>query len=76
MDFIRLDRYYSSPSYMDKLGETKVSVIQMKNETLNGSKKWKDTMREVVENPIAYLEQYHKRCNSESRLAEDKKMLG
>ena len=29
MDSMRLDRYYSSPSYLDKLGDTKVFVIQM-----------------------------------------------
>jgi len=39
MDSIRLDRYYSSPSYMDKLGDTKVYVIPRKNATLNGSQK-------------------------------------
>ena len=37
MDSIRLDRYYSSPSYVDKLGDTKVFVIPKKNATLNGS---------------------------------------
>ena len=52
MDSIRLDRYYSSPSYMDKLGGTKVFVIPKKNATLNGSQKWKDTMKEFVEHPI------------------------
>ena len=31
MDSIRLDRYYSSPSYVDKLGDTKVFVIPKKN---------------------------------------------
>ena len=76
MDSIRLDRYYSSPSYMDKLGETKVFVIPKKNATLNGSQKWKGTMKEFVENTIPYLEQYHQRSNSESGFAADKKMLG
>ena len=70
------DRYYSSPSYMDKLGSTKVYIIPEKNSTLNGSKKWKDTMREFVENTIPYLEEYHQRSNSESGFATDKKMLG
>ena len=50
MDSIRLDRYHSSPSYMGKLGDTKVFVIPKKNATLNGSKKWKDSMRDFVEN--------------------------
>ena len=76
MDSIRLDRYYSSPSYMDELGDTKVFVMPKKNATLNGSKKWKETMKEFVENTIPYLEQYHQRSNSESGFAADKKMLG
>ena len=76
MDSIRLDRYYSSPSYMDKLGGTKVFVIPRKNATLNGSQKWKDTMKEFVENTMPYLEQYHQRSNSESGFAADKKMFG
>ena len=76
MDSIRLDRYYSSPSYLDKLGDTKVFVIPKRNATLNGSRKWKDTMRDFVLNTIPYLEQYHQRSNSESGFAADKKMLG
>ena len=52
MDSIRLDRYYSFPSYMDSLGTTKVYIMSKKNSTLNGSKKWKDTMKEFVENII------------------------
>ena len=76
MDSIRLDRYYSSPSYMDKLGNTKVFVIPKKNATLNGSQKWKNTMRDFVENTMPYLEQYHQRSNSESGFAADKRMLG
>jgi transposase len=76
MDSIRLDRYYSSPSYLDKLGDTKVFVIPKRNATLNGSRKWKDTMRDFVLNTIPYLEQYHHRSNSESGFAADKKMIG
>ena len=76
VDSVRLDRYCSSPSYVDKLGDTKVFVIPKKNATLNGSRKWKDTMRDFVHNTIPYLEQYHQRSNSESGFAADKKMLG
>ncbi len=76
MDSIRLDRYYSFPSYMDNLGNTKVFVIPKKNSTLNGSRKWKDAMREFVENTMHYMEEYHQRSNSESGFAADKKMLG
>jgi len=41
LDSLPLGRYYLSPSYMDKLGDTKVFVIPKKNATLNGSQKWK-----------------------------------
>ena len=36
IDSVRLDRYYSSPSYVDSFGdrETKVFVIPKKNATL------------------------------------------
>jgi len=76
MDSIRLDRYYSAPSYVDRLGDTKVFIIPKRNATLNGSKKWKNTIREFLEDTMNYLEQYHLRSNSESGFAADKKMLG
>jgi hypothetical protein len=42
----------------------------------NGSQIWKDAMKDFVENTIPYLEQYHKKSNTESGFAADKKMLG
>ena len=76
MDSIRLDRHYPSPSYMDKLGGTKVFVIPKKNATLNGSQEWKGTMKEFVQDTMSYQEQYHQRSSSESGFAVDKKMPG
>ena len=76
MNSIRLDRYYSSPSYMDRLGDVRVYVIPKKNATMNGSMNWKDTMRDFVQNTMSYLGQYHQRSNSESGFAADRKMLG
>ena len=58
MDSIRLERYYSSPSYMYNLGITRVFVMPKKNATLNGSLKWKDTMKDFALNPMPYLEEY------------------
>ena len=58
------------------MGKTKVFVIPKKNATMNGSKKWKNTMKDFVENTMSYLEQYHQRSNSEFGFAADKKMLG
>ena len=76
LNSLRLDRYYSSPSYVDELKGTKVYLIPKKNATLNGSAKWKSLMREFLLETVPYLEQYHKRSNSESGFSADKKMLG
>ncbi len=73
---VTLDRYYSTPGYVDVFGDAKVFVIPKKNATLNGSWKWKETMIEFVTNPMKYLEHYYRRENSESGFAADKKMLG
>lgn len=56
IDSVRLDKYYSLPSYVDIFGKAKVYVIPRKNATLRGSWKWKDTMKEFVNNTIPYLE--------------------
>jgi transposase len=74
---VRLDRYYSTPGYVDSFGrDAKVFVVPKSNATLNGSWKWKETMKEFVTNTIRYLEQYHLRSNSESGFSADKKMFG
>ncbi|MGC8620259.1 MAG: ISNCY-like element ISFac3 family transposase, partial [Thermoplasmata archaeon] len=76
IETIRLDRYYSSPGYVDKFGEAMVYIIPKKNATLNGSIKWKNTMKEFVGNTLEYLGQYYLRNNSENGFSADKKMLG
>jgi len=73
---IRLDRYYSFPSYVDRFGEAKVYVIPRKNSTLRGSWKWKRTMMEFVEDTIPYLEQCYLRNHSESEFSVDKRWFG
>jgi transposase len=72
----RLDKYYSSSSYVDRFGKAKIYVIPKKNATLNGSWKWKDTMEEFVNDTMKYLEQYFLRNNSESGFSADKKFFG
>ena len=37
---------------------------------------WNYTIKDVVENTMSYLEEYHQRSNSESGFAADKKMPG
>ena len=76
LNSLRLDRYYSSPSYVDELKGTKMFLIPKRNATLNGSAKWKSLMKEFLLETMPYLEQYHKRSNSESGFSADKKMLG
>ncbi|MCZ7384931.1 MAG: ISNCY family transposase [Candidatus Methanoperedens sp.] len=76
IDSVRLDKYYSLPSYVDRFGKAKVYVIPRKNATLRGSWKWKDTMKEFVNNTIPYLEQYYLRNNSESGFSADKRGFG
>jgi len=74
---VRLDKYYSESSYVSRFAsDTAVYIIPKKDATLNGSQKWKDTMKEFVQNTMGYLEQYHQRSNSEAGFAADKKMLG
>lgn len=77
IDTVRLDRYYSYPGYADRFDDrTKLFLIPRKNSTLNGSWRWKEAMIEFVRNTMSYLEQYHRRSNSESGFAADKKMFG
>jgi transposase len=77
LESVRLDRYYSTPGYVDSFGRhAKVFVMPKSNATLNGSWKWKETMIEFVRNTMKYLEQYHQRSNSESGFSADKKMFG
>ena len=71
---LRLDRYHSSPSYVDALKGTKTYLIPRKNWTLNGSVEWKSMIKDFLLNTVPYLEQYHRRSNSESGFAGDKKM--
>jgi hypothetical protein len=45
---VRLDRYYSESSYVSRFDkDTTVYVIPKKDATLNGSQKWKDTIKNL-----------------------------
>lgn len=76
IESVRLDKYYSYPSYVDRFGKAKVYVIPKKNATLKGSWKWKDLMEEFVNDTMAYLRQYYLRNNSESGFSADKRWFG
>jgi transposase len=76
LESMRLDRYYSFPTYVDKFKGTKVYIIPRKDVTLRGSWKWKRTMKEFIEDTLNYLKQYYKRENSESEIGVDKRWFG
>ena len=73
---MRLDKYYSFPSYIDKFGDTKVYIIPRKNATLKGSWKWKRLMNEFVNDTLPYLEEYYLRNHSEASFSVDKRWFG
>lgn len=73
---LRLDRYYSSPYYVDELKGTKMFLIYKKNSTLNGSVECKSMIKNFLLNTVPYLEQYYQKSNSESGFAADEKMIG
>ncbi|MBI5036180.1 hypothetical protein HZC09_02445, partial [Candidatus Micrarchaeota archaeon] len=74
---MRLDKYYSNPSDVGKLGsKVKVFVLPKKNATVKGSWAWKRRMAEFVLNTPAYLEEYYRRENSESQIGADKRWFG
>lgn len=73
---IRLDRYYSFPSYVNQFKESKVYIIPRKNAGLTNGFKWNEMLRDFLLNTTKYLEEYFKRNNSESQFSADKKMFG
>lgn len=73
---VRLDKYYSNSSDVDRFPDSKVYIIPKKNATLRGSQQWKDRMIKFVLNTKYYLGQYYLRNNSESEFSADKRRLG
>lgn len=77
LDSIRLDRYYSFPSYVDRFGETKVYIIPRKDIVLKRkSWKFKRIMKEFVNDTMTYLGQFYLRNNSEAGFSADKRWFG
>ena len=76
LNSVRLDKYYSYPSYVDKFGTATVYVLPRKNATLNGSWAWKRTMKRFVQNTKQYLSEFYQRENSEAQFSADKRWFG
>ena len=58
------------------LGKVRLYFIPKRNATVKGPWEWKRTLYYFVKDPIAYLEEYFQRNQSESGIAEDKKRVG
>lgn len=73
---VRLDKYYSCRSYVDRFSNSKVYIIPKINATIRGSPNWKKVLKEFIEDTMNFLKEYYQRENSESGISRDKKMFG
>ena len=75
LENVRLDRYYSWRIIpVDFSENTKILfIIPKKNSRIRGSKRWRVIIRSLMGDPIAYLREYFKRNNSESRFSADRR---
>jgi len=76
VESIRLDRYYSFPSYVKLFKDAKVYIIPRKNSRLGHGDEWLETMKRFVLDTMNYLKEYFQRVNSENGFAQDKKLFG
>lgn len=76
LDSIRLDRYYSCQVYVERFGNADVYLLPKKNATIKGPWKWKETMKNFVDDTENYLEEYFQREHSESEFSVDKRWFG
>ena len=58
------------------LGKVRLYFVPKRNATVKGPWEWKKMLYYFVKDPIAYLEEYFQRNQSESGIAEDKKRVG
>ncbi|MEM4307542.1 MAG: hypothetical protein QXU48_00550 [Thermoplasmata archaeon] len=61
------------PAYVKRFEDAKVYVITVKNATVKGGKKWRETMREFVTSPLYFLGEYFLRNHSEASFSADKR---
>lgn len=73
---IRLDRYYSFPTYVKQFPGSTIYIIPRKNSKLGHGTEWLEIMRRFLEDTMKYLGEYFKRVNSENGFSQDKKLFG
>lgn len=76
IDSVRLDKYYSQPSYVDRFQGSKVYIIPKANCTIKGSQRWKSTLKEFLKDTESYLQEYYRRESSEAAFSADKRRFG
>ena len=77
---IRLDKYYSNQKDVRKINtlfkHTTIYLIPKINATVRGPWKWKQMLKDFIENTLSYLHQYYQRNQNESTISEDKRRFG
>lgn len=76
VESIRLDRLYSLASDAERFRGASFYVLPRKDSKIHLQHEWLEALRSFVEHPIAHLEQYYRRENSEAGFSADKWMLG
>lgn len=74
---VRLDRYYTFQSIIQRFGsKTKFYIIPKKSTTISGNSRWHEIWWSFMRNSMAFLKEYYRRESSESSFAADKKSNG
>jgi len=80
VESLRLDKYYSAEAYVnlcqEHLGNVRMYLIPKSNIAHLGIGEWCSNVYRFLEDTKAFLEEYFKRNQSESGIAEDKKRTG
>ena len=76
LESVRLNRFYSNASDVDRFEGAKVYVVPKKSASMKGSMKWELTMKEFLEETVGYLEEFYQRDRSEPGFSGGKRMLG
>ena len=73
---VRLDRYYSHPSDAGRFRGAAFYFLPRKDVRVHFPSEFLKGLRQIVEDPVAYLEHYFLREHSEAANSADKRMLG
>ena len=76
IDSIRLDRLYSTITDAERFRGARFYILPKRDVKPHLQHEWLTALREFVERPIPYLEEYYRREHSEAGFSADKRMLG